>query len=74
MWRARDLDFGRDVALTVKRSARASDPAARARFERELAITARLRHPGVVPVHDRGEIEGRLGCTMELPAPNRPPL
>jgi serine/threonine protein kinase len=41
--------------------------AARARFLGEIATTARLQHPGVVSVMDRGELlDGRLWFTMTL--------
>ena len=37
----------------------------RARFWAEASVTARLQHPGIVPVHDRGELaDGRLYFTM----------
>jgi WD40 repeat protein len=49
--RAHDRDLGRDVAikelLTRGRSGEA-------RFMREARITARLEHPGIVPVHEAG--------------------
>jgi serine/threonine-protein kinase len=48
---AEDTELGRRVALKRLRPARADDPASRSRFLREAAITARLEHPGVVPVH-----------------------
>ena len=48
---AEDTELGRRVALKRLRPARADDPASRRRFLREAAITARLEHPGVVPVH-----------------------
>jgi WD40 repeat protein len=47
----RDLRLGRTVAL--KEMLRNSE-AAYARFVREAMITARLEHPGIVPVHDLG--------------------
>lgn len=51
IYRARDAKLGRDVALKVPRSG--NDAIAR-RFEREAAITARLEHPGIVPLHGAG--------------------
>ncbi|MFY0535824.1 protein kinase domain-containing protein [Nannocystis pusilla] len=49
--RARDRRLGRDVA--VKELLR-TDPAAEHRFAIEAAITARLQHPGIVPLYDIG--------------------
>ena len=49
--RAEDPQLGREVA--IKRLVR-SGPAARARFEREARITARLQHPAIVPVYEAG--------------------
>ena len=46
-----DRHLGRTVA--VKQSLD-DDPATRLRFEREVAITARLEHPSIVPVYDAG--------------------
>lgn len=49
--RAHDREIGRDVAVKelLKRSPRAEE-----RFLREALITARLEHPGIVPVHETG--------------------
>ena len=49
--RAVDRRLGRTVA--VKELLR-HDPANEARFLREAMITARLEHPGIVPVHEAG--------------------
>ncbi len=38
----------------------------RERFAREIRALARLAHPGVVPIYDLGEEEGRLYFVMEL--------
>jgi formylglycine-generating enzyme required for sulfatase activity len=43
------------------------DPAARARFRSEVAITARLQHPGIPAVYDHGVFEdGRPWFTITL--------
>jgi WD40 repeat protein/tRNA A-37 threonylcarbamoyl transferase component Bud32 len=49
--RARDRELGRDVAIKelISRGQRSE-----ARFLREALITARLEHPGIVPVHEAG--------------------
>src|SRR5215468_4825533 len=49
--RALDRRLGRTVA--VKELLR-HDPSNEARFMREAMITARLEHPGIVPVHEAG--------------------
>jgi WD40 repeat protein/serine/threonine protein kinase len=52
IWLAQDVELDRDVALKVLRPDRAADPALEARFLHEARITARLQHPGIVPVYD----------------------
>jgi WD40 repeat protein len=52
IWLARDAALDRDVALKVLRPERGADPALEARFLHEARITARLQHPGIVPVYD----------------------
>jgi hypothetical protein len=49
--RARDRELGRDVAIKERLS---RDPLEEVRFLREALITARLEHPGIVPVHEAG--------------------
>jgi tetratricopeptide (TPR) repeat protein/tRNA A-37 threonylcarbamoyl transferase component Bud32 len=48
---AQDIELGRPVAFKRIRPDVADEPEYRRRFLREAEITARLEHPGVVPVH-----------------------
>lgn len=66
VWRATQLNLGRDVALKLLRDPIATSPRARRRFEREAKVAAALTHPNVVRIHDFGEIEGLLFLAMEL--------
>jgi serine/threonine protein kinase/WD40 repeat protein len=49
--RAHDRELGRDVAIKELISRSENDEG---RFLREALITARLEHPGIVPVHEAG--------------------
>lgn len=60
VFRAFDTARGRAVALRLLPADLTADPAYRARFRRETELAARLREPHVAPVHDVGEIDGRL--------------
>jgi serine/threonine-protein kinase len=51
VYRARDDELNREVALKRLRDDRADLPDCRRRFLLEAEVTARLEHPGVVPVH-----------------------
>ena len=62
-----DLKLRVPVAMKVLGWELLESAAARARFLGEIATTARLQHPGVVSVMDRGELlDGRLWFTMTL--------
>ncbi|MEZ4402552.1 MAG: serine/threonine-protein kinase [Kofleriaceae bacterium] len=63
---AHDRRLDREVA--VKRVAvDAGGPDAGPRLEREAAITARLEHPGIVPIYDAGtDADGRAYYAMRL--------
>jgi serine/threonine-protein kinase len=50
---AHDVELGRPVAYKVMKPGRAQDPGAREWFFNEAEITARLAHPGIVPVFGR---------------------
>jgi tetratricopeptide (TPR) repeat protein len=62
VYRARDLRHQRPVALKVLRTTLAG--AGLARFRREIALTANLQHPHILPVFDSGESDGQLWYTM----------
>lgn len=51
---AQDHLLARDVAI---KHALSDDQGVLARFAREVRLTARLEHPGIVPVHDAGQDE-----------------
>jgi eukaryotic-like serine/threonine-protein kinase len=62
--RVRDRRLGRDVALKE-----ILDAHLRARFDREVAITAQLQHPAIVPIYEAGEWPGGSAFyTMRLVA------
>ncbi len=65
VWSAHDLRLGRRVALKQLRGFAAGDDVLRARFFREAQMAARLRHPGIVAVHDVGEEAGIPFLAME---------
>ncbi|MGY1619916.1 protein kinase [Geodermatophilus sp. SYSU D00691] len=66
VWRARDTRRERLVALKVLPESLAHDHEFLSRFRRESHVAARLREPHVVPIHDYGEIDGRLYIDMRL--------
>ncbi|MDJ0521638.1 MAG: serine/threonine-protein kinase [Planctomycetota bacterium] len=70
VWRARDPDLGRVVALKRLRPALATDEEARERFRREARSAARLRHPAIVTVHEVGEdVSGPFLVSDFIPGP-----
>ena len=54
VYRARDSQLERDVAIKVLRSEYGTDPDFLARFRHEAQAAASLRHPGIVAVYDYG--------------------
>lgn len=67
VYHARQRKLDRDVALKVLPSLLAAfRPDARARFQREAALAAQLKHTSIIAIHDYGEVEGTLYYAMEL--------
>ncbi|MGI5452504.1 protein kinase domain-containing protein [Streptomyces sp. CA-249302] len=70
VWRAVDEVLGREVAVKELRTYSDADGPEladlRVRMQREARAAARVRHPGVVAVHDIGEVDGRPLIVMEL--------
>ncbi len=66
VWRAHDTAIDRTVAVKMLLPHFATDPEFEKRFRREARAAARLDDPHVVPIHDVGEIDGRLYVTMRL--------
>jgi serine/threonine protein kinase, bacterial len=57
----------RDV-LKVLLAEVSADPDYRQRFIREADLAAKLWHPNIVGVHDRGECDGQLWIAMDYVA------
>ena len=66
VYRAFDTVRGRTVALKVLIPELAADRAYQDRFRRESKRAARLSEPHIIPIHDYGQIEGRLFIDMRL--------
>ncbi len=66
VYRALDTRLDREVALKISTLGLA-DPEEAGRLRKEARIMAGLEHPGIVPVHDAGELlDGRLYYAMRL--------
>ena len=67
VYRARDLDLDRDVAVKVLAGPRSPDSAAARRFVDEARITGQLQHPGIPAVYEVGTLpDGRPFLAMKL--------
>jgi serine/threonine-protein kinase len=64
IYRATDLRTGQLVAIKIPHPELECDPAFYSRFQRELAIGKKLKHPGVVHMIDSGEMD-QLCIVME---------
>ena len=65
VYRARDLNLERNVALKILRKDFTSDPGLRESFHQEAKAAANLTHPNIVTVHDFGFDSGRMFIVME---------
>jgi eukaryotic-like serine/threonine-protein kinase len=65
VFRARDRQLERRVAIKILHEHYADDPEYLERFRREARAVARLSHPNIVTVIDRGDDEGRQYIVFE---------
>ena len=66
VYEAADVDRDRLVALKLLPELFSNDNEFEQRFRRESRLAARLRDPHIIPIHDYGEIDGRLFIDMRL--------
>jgi serine/threonine-protein kinase len=62
---ARQISLGREVAIKMILRDQLASELERQRFFAEARATAQLQHPGIVPVYDVGEIDGRPYFAMQ---------
>src|SRR2546430_13641928 len=66
VYRARDTQLGRDVAVKVLPSTSSVDEPRLSRFEQEASAASALNHPNILIVHDIGSHEGSPYVVSEL--------
>src|SRR5437867_3169979 len=63
VYKARDLELGRLVAIKVLRAEGLPDENSRKRFLQEARTTSALNHPNIITVHEIAHIDG-VGCIV----------
>jgi len=66
VYRARQKELDRLVALKILPPGIGKDPAFAERFTREAKALAKLNHPGIVTIHDFGRTDGLFYFLMEF--------
>src|SRR5438477_11581951 len=66
VYRARDSNLGRDVAIKVLPEKFGQDPESAARFRREANVLASLNHPNIANIHDLQEVGGTRFLVLEF--------
>jgi len=67
VFKGRDIDLGRDVAMKVIRPEHSTNADVVRRFVEEAQIGGQLQHPGIVPVYELGlQKDRRVYFTMKL--------
>src|SRR2546422_1629869 len=66
VYRARDTQLGRDVAVKVLPSTYSVDEQRLSRFEQEASAASALNHPNILIVHDIGKHDGSPYVVSEL--------
>jgi serine/threonine protein kinase/tetratricopeptide (TPR) repeat protein len=66
VFRARDRELLRDVAVKFLPEPMASSPTRLARFVREARATSALNHPNILTVHEIGQVDGVRFMVTEL--------
>jgi serine/threonine protein kinase len=66
VYRARQLNISREVAVKVLPPKFMAIPDLVARFQREAQLASRLRHPNTITIHDYGQHDNLLFIVMEL--------
>jgi tetratricopeptide (TPR) repeat protein/predicted Ser/Thr protein kinase len=65
VYKAKDIELNRMVALKVIRAELARNPAIIDRFKQELILAHQVTHKNVIRIYDLGEAEGMKFITME---------
>jgi serine/threonine protein kinase len=68
VYRAVELTTNRQVAMKILSTSLAEEANFHARFEREIRLLRRLRHPNIIPILDSGEVEGLAYIVMPFMA------
>ncbi|MEM6468386.1 MAG: protein kinase [Planctomycetota bacterium] len=56
IWKGRDVDLGRSLAVKVLLDSHRNNPEVVARFVEEAQIGGQLQHPGIAPVYELGQL------------------